>query len=318
MDALPGRPSSRSGRSVTPQGDRLEVGAGSRAAPGMSDPGRVRRTMSQAVGWLLVALVLALGSAVRARGTGASAAPTPARCRGRRRPAAVEPASAAVPGTSWGAGHAAAVLLCLLRALPCHPPDAGRGARPGSRRPARRGRRRAPPRAGAPARHPPHAHHAGARRPRREVTRAAGAPRKEQVLATLGRRRSTGVRPYRGRTSHASRRLFRGPGGALPTVAPCPRPCSPSAAQWTTAACARRCVECPDGTAPTSLSPTESSTQSAAESGRPARADGPARPRPRRTVLAGEHMSTTTRTAGTGPAPRAAASTRAARGSPRR
>ncbi len=56
--------------------------------------------------------------------------------------------------------------------------------------------------------------------------------------------------PNRGHIVHIARRPV------LPATRPplqwpsCPRPCSPSAAQWTTAACARRCVECPDRSRP--------------------------------------------------------------------
>ncbi len=204
--------------------------------------------------WIVVAAV------VLASGLGMWRLATDGRFRGThalRTPAAsvmdgesvtvVAPAGADLVATVGHALGERATLLQFSSAF-CAPCRATRrvlgevtGAR--RRRRPRRGGRRAAPRRDPRLRDPPDADHRGARRlgdgghegdrcphPRPGPDRAGAS-----VISRYGCRghivRHLGGAPIRTRLLSSS----------------CPRPCSPSAAQWTTAACARRCVECRSG-----------------------------------------------------------------------
>ena len=82
----------------------------------------------------------------------------------------------------------------------------------------------------------------------------------------------------------------------------CPRPCSPSAARSTTAACARRCVECPDGTSrtlPARLGPGRMLIERGSRRAPPPSLSGPRRAWP--TLSVHEMTRQTTRSSPSGP-----------------
>jgi hypothetical protein len=82
----------------------------------------------------------------------------------------------------------------------------------------------------------------------------------------------------------------------------CPRPCSPSAARSTTAACARRCVECPDGTSrtlPARLGPGRMLIERGSRRAPPPSPSGPRRALPSLSVH--EMTRQTTRSSPSGP-----------------
>ena len=174
-------------------------------------------------------------------GRDGSARPTDGR---RRRGRRVGAGRHVVRRAAGRAGHAAAVLLRVLRPVPGDPAGAwttspGRSrASPTSRSTPRRISTWSAPR------HPAYPDHARARRARPRGDPGDRAPRAGPGPGRAGAERRD-VRHVDGRLAHTETNVGADT-SARPTVPGMLRRCSRSAAQWTTAASAPRCVECPD------------------------------------------------------------------------